>query len=70
MNVRDTTARTIDEYVSMAGLLGRDAAKRTELSARIANNKHRIYRDDQCIKALEAFLDGAVRGNGVQLANV
>ena len=66
MDVRDTTARTVDEYVSMAGLLGRDAARRAELSARIANNKHRVYRDDQCIKALERFLDGAVRNNGVK----
>ena len=70
MEVRDTMARTVDEYVSMAGLLGRDAAKRAELSARIANNKHRIYRDDQCIKALERFLDGAVRDNGVKFAKV
>jgi protein O-GlcNAc transferase len=65
MNVRETTARNIGEYVSIAGLLGRTTAKRTELSARIANNKHRIYRDRDCIVALEAFLDGAVRNGGV-----
>jgi hypothetical protein len=61
MDLRETTARTLDEYVSIAGLLGRDAARRAELSARIANSKDRIYRDDQCITALETFLDGAVR---------
>jgi predicted O-linked N-acetylglucosamine transferase (SPINDLY family) len=61
MGVREMTARTIDEYVSMAVLLGRDVARRTELSAAIADNKHRIYRDRECIVALEAFLDGAVR---------
>ncbi len=70
MDVRDTTARTVDEYVSMAGLLGRDAAKRAELSARIASNKHRVYRDDQCITALETFLDDAVRNKGVRFGEV
>ena len=57
---RETTARTVDEYVSIAGVLGRDAAKRAELSARIASNKHRVYRDRDCIAALEAFLERAV----------
>jgi protein O-GlcNAc transferase len=62
MEIRGTTARTIDEYVSIASLLGRDATKRTELSAEIANNKHRVYRDRDCIAALEAFLEKAARG--------
>ena len=63
MDVRGTTARNVDEYVSIAGIFGRAIAMRTELSARIANNKHRLYRDRDCIVALEAFLDSAVRGN-------
>jgi protein O-GlcNAc transferase len=66
MDVRETTARSIDEYVFIAGDLGRDTAKRTELSARIANAKHRVYRDHDCIAALEAFLEGAVRNSGAQ----
>jgi protein O-GlcNAc transferase len=61
MEVRGTTARTIDEYVSIAAALGRDTAKRAELSAQIANSKHRVYRDRDCIVALEVFLEGAVR---------
>jgi protein O-GlcNAc transferase len=61
MGVRTTTARTVDEYVSIAALLGRDAAKRAEMSAEIADKKHRVYRDRECIGALEAFLEGAVR---------
>jgi protein O-GlcNAc transferase len=64
MKVRETTARTVDEYVSIAGLLGRDRAKRTELSELIANSKHRVYRDRECIIALEAFLERAVREAG------
>ena len=65
IDIRETTARSIDEYVSIAGLLGRTTSKRIELSARIANNKHRVYRDRDCIVALEAFLDSAVRNGGV-----
>jgi predicted O-linked N-acetylglucosamine transferase (SPINDLY family) len=61
MDMRETTARTIDEYVALAGLLGRNEAKRNELSAGIAEKKHRVYRDRHCIVALEAFLDSAVR---------
>jgi predicted O-linked N-acetylglucosamine transferase (SPINDLY family) len=66
MEIRETTAQTADEYVSIAGVLGRDTAKRAELSARIANEKHRVYRDRDCIGALEAFLEGAVRNSGAQ----
>jgi hypothetical protein len=61
MEVRGTTARNIDEYVSIAGFLGCNMAKRVELSAAIAENKHRLYRDRDCIVALEAFLDKVVR---------
>jgi predicted O-linked N-acetylglucosamine transferase (SPINDLY family) len=64
MEVHETTARTIDEYVSTAVLLGRDTAKRTELSERIARSKHRVYRDRECIIALESFLERAVREAG------
>jgi protein O-GlcNAc transferase len=66
MDIRETTAQTIDEYVSIAGALGRDAARRSELSVRIAGNKHRVYRDRECIAALEAFLERAVRGGAAR----
>jgi protein O-GlcNAc transferase len=62
IGISETTARTIDEYVSIAGRLGRDITKRTGLSAEIAGNKHRLYCDRDCIVALEAFLQRAVRG--------
>jgi predicted O-linked N-acetylglucosamine transferase (SPINDLY family) len=67
MHIRATTARTIDEYVSIAGVLGRDRARRNKLSAEIADNKHRIYRDRTCIAALETFLIEAVRSGGASL---
>jgi protein O-GlcNAc transferase len=65
MEVRGMTARTIDEYVSLAVSLGRDNTGRAGLSAEIASRKHRVYRDRQCIVALEAFLEKAVRNGGV-----
>jgi protein O-GlcNAc transferase len=61
MDIGETTARTIEDYVSIAGVLGRNVTRRIELSVRIAANKHRVYRDRDCIVALEAFLDRAVR---------
>ena len=61
MNVRDTTARTVDEYVSIAGILGRDETRRKDVSSEIAANKHRVYRDLQCIAGLQSFLEEAVR---------
>jgi predicted O-linked N-acetylglucosamine transferase (SPINDLY family) len=64
MDVGETTARTIDEYVAIAGALGRDDAKRNALSAQIAGQKHRIYRDLDCIASLQEFLDKAVRNPG------
>jgi protein O-GlcNAc transferase len=70
MNIRDTTARTIDEYVSIAGSLGRNGARRGELSARIAEKKQRVYRDRDCIAALEAFLERAVRNKDADLCNM
>ena len=66
MDISETTARTIEDYVSIAGDLGRNATRRVELSARIAANKHRVYRDRESIAALEAFLDRAVRDSGLQ----
>jgi protein O-GlcNAc transferase len=64
MGVGETTARTIEEYVAIAGALGRDVAQRNQLSAQIADQKRRIYRDLDCIASLQEFLDGAVRNHG------
>lgn len=63
MSVGETTARTVDEYVAIAAALGRDVTKRNGLSAQIFNQKHRIYRDPDCVVALEEFLDEAVRNS-------
>lgn len=64
MDVGETTTRTIDEYVAIAAALGRDAALRNRLSAQITDRKQRIYRDLDCIAALQEFLEQAVRNSG------
>jgi protein O-GlcNAc transferase len=65
MDITATIASTVDDYVAIAARLGRDAAFRAEIAAAIDANKHRLYRDRDCIVALEDFLDRAARdGSG------
>lgn len=56
MDVTETIATSVDDYVAMAARLGRDQAWRAAVKARMAANKHRVYGDRACIAALEAFL--------------
>ena len=56
MDVTETIAPTVDDYVAIAARLGRDSAWRNEIKARMAANKHRLYGDRACIAALEDFL--------------
>lgn len=59
MGVTETIARSLDDYVSIAGSLGADPAKRQAIRGEIAAGKHRVYRDRACIAALEDFLECA-----------
>ncbi len=61
MEIVDTTAATLDEYVSTAVRLAKDGPLRTALKTRIARTKRRVYRDAACIAALEHFLDREAR---------
>ena len=61
MGVTETIAGSLDEYVSIAASLARDPEQRRALSRRIADNKHKLYRDRACITALEDLIDGAAR---------
>lgn len=62
MDVTDTVAADVDGYVAIAARLAREPAARQALSARIAENKHRLYRDRACMTALEQLLESALRG--------
>ncbi|MEI8393881.1 MAG: hypothetical protein WCF85_04030, partial [Rhodospirillaceae bacterium] len=61
MGVTETITETIEDYIAMAARLGTDPAFRAGLRARIAANKEKLYRDDDTIKGLEAFLIEAAR---------
>jgi protein O-GlcNAc transferase len=63
MGVEETIARDMDDFVEIAARLARDAAWRAAVSARIAANKGRLYRDRSCVEALEDFLMQAVRAS-------
>ena len=64
MDVPETIAADLDVYVATAVRIARDRAWRSALSNKIAHNKHRLYRDRACIKALEDFLIASAHGAG------
>jgi predicted O-linked N-acetylglucosamine transferase (SPINDLY family) len=61
MGVTETITGTIDTYVATAARLARDRAWYAQVRAKMAANKHRVYRDGACIQALEQFLWRAAR---------
>ena len=61
MDLTETIASTLDEYVTLAVRLGQDPAHRKRISEKMASNKRLIYRDGACISALEDFLEKVVR---------
>ncbi|WP_036292965.1 tetratricopeptide repeat protein [Methylosinus sp. PW1] len=58
----ETIASSLDHYVEIAVRLGRDRAFRAGLAARVAAEKRRAFEDMDYIRALEDFLEAAVRG--------
>jgi predicted O-linked N-acetylglucosamine transferase (SPINDLY family) len=62
IDVTDTIAATVDDYVAIATRLGQDTQFRQTMSSRMAENRHRLYEDRAPVTALENFLEGAVRG--------
>jgi predicted O-linked N-acetylglucosamine transferase (SPINDLY family) len=62
MGVTETIAETVDDYVSIAVRLARDESWRHAVRARMSANKHRVFRDRECIAKLEDVLIQAVRG--------
>jgi len=64
MDVTDTIAETIDDYVAIAARLANDPAERQALRERMKASAHKVYRDRACITALEDFLERAARSPG------
>jgi len=61
IGVEDTIAHDVDDYVAKAARLGTDPEWRTAIRDKIAANKHRLYGDMTCIRALEDVLDRFAR---------
>lgn len=57
MDSTDTIAKTVDDYIALAVKLGKDLALRQEISKKIAQKKHLVYRDETCVRGLEDFLE-------------
>ncbi len=62
MDVLDTVADSVEGYVDIACRLAESGTWRSEVSGRIEENKHRVYKDMEPVKALEDFFEGLVRG--------
>lgn len=60
MGVDETIVDTIDDYVSVAARLANHPNERHALGRKIADNKHRLYRDRAPVEALQDFLDSVV----------
>jgi protein O-GlcNAc transferase len=61
MDLSDTIAGSVDEYIEIAVKLGKDSEWRHYISEKISMNKHRIYRDKSSITALEDLLENVVK---------
>jgi protein O-GlcNAc transferase len=62
IGVGETIADSIDEYISIATRLATNSEERRRISLEIDRNKHRVYRDHDCIAGLEDFIENAARG--------
>jgi len=61
MDLTETIAASIDEYVEIAIRLGQDPAARRALREQVAVRKQRVYRDPDYIAALEQLIETRAR---------
>jgi predicted O-linked N-acetylglucosamine transferase (SPINDLY family) len=59
LGMPDLIADSPEAFCELAAELGRDKARRRALAARIARDKHRLYRDQACIDGLAHYLEKA-----------
>ena len=65
MGITETITNNVDEFVTTAARLANHPDERNAMSRQIASNKHRLYRDRECIEALEEFLDRTARKQAI-----
>jgi predicted O-linked N-acetylglucosamine transferase (SPINDLY family) len=63
MGVPELIAETLDDYVAIAARLATDESARAAASRRMAENKHRVYRDRACVTALEDTIERGARAS-------
>ncbi|MDJ0948740.1 MAG: tetratricopeptide repeat protein [Alphaproteobacteria bacterium] len=56
MGIEEMIAGSKDEFIQIAARLGREPAFRAQMSERIAANKHKLYRDEAPVRALEDLI--------------
>jgi protein O-GlcNAc transferase len=61
MGLTETIADSLDNYIEIAVRLGNNSEWRNHISEKIADTKHRIYRDMKCVTALEEFFERVVK---------
>ncbi len=61
MELTETIADSLDNYIQIAVRLGNDSEWRKLISEKILDTKHRIYRDMKCVTALEEFFERVVK---------
>ena len=64
LGVMETVADDVEGYIAAAVRTAKDSGFREEMVRRIRENRHLLYRDEEYIGALEAFLLSAVRDAG------
>ena len=62
LGLPELIADTAEDYVALAAALGRDRSRRQDLSARILENRHRLYGDQACLDGLARYLQDAATG--------
>lgn len=65
MGLDQLIATSVDDFVATAVRLGTSPEARAEIRAAIAERKHRLYRDDRSVRALEDFIEAAIRSGVV-----
>jgi protein O-GlcNAc transferase len=64
MDVRETIADNVNDFISIAVRLAKNPELRLDVGRKIRANKHKIYRDRNAVRGLESFLAGSARGSG------
>jgi protein O-GlcNAc transferase len=62
LGVPETIAHSVDDYITIAARLAQDQVFRAGIVARMAAQKHRLYRDRAPVEALQDLIERAVRG--------